>query len=109
MSSSFEKLNDCIDQLVIWLRNNKTGKLLSDQKKRLTNILTKIINSETLTDEEIRQFERQQKQQDQRRAGNNKKGQKKGNSPKSKANKKKRKLPRPKIVSGGLPSLGKRR
>ena len=48
-----DKLNEHIDQLVIWLRENQNVKLLSNQKERITNILKFLTNKEALTDEEI--------------------------------------------------------
>lgn len=47
-------LNEHIDQLVIWLRENKDVKMLSSQKKRLITILNRIINCETLSEEEFK-------------------------------------------------------
>ncbi|MBS1920780.1 MAG: hypothetical protein JST17_11050 [Bacteroidetes bacterium] len=65
MSSSLDKLNQHIDQLVIWLRQNQNVKLLSAQKDRLTNVLNKIINTEILSEEEIKQLDEQLKKQKQ--------------------------------------------
>lgn len=56
MPTPLVKLNEHINQLVIWLRENPNVKLQSSQKKHLISILNKVINGELLGDDEVRQI-----------------------------------------------------
>lgn len=57
MSTPLVKLNEHINQLVIWLRDNPGAKLRPSQKEHLICVLNKIINGEALSDKDVRQIE----------------------------------------------------
>lgn len=54
MSAPLVKLNEHINQIVIWLRDNPGIRVFASQKDHLISLLNKLINGEALSDEEVR-------------------------------------------------------
>jgi hypothetical protein len=54
MSVPLDKLNDHINQLVLWLRENEGRKLKAEQETRLKYILNQVKSVKVFSDEKVR-------------------------------------------------------